>query len=475
MHDGPADLVSSAEKTMESELSSTIRESSQDWLTIAMDPFHDRPVPATGAPVNGGIASIVEVISEVLVIDAPVHAITGLPADDYDVNIAFTNLATTFPILTGEISAPPPLAGLGTVPTIGLTSVPPAPFRLASSNTMGAVTVSATVSGRPTFPSNTAAKNASFVNDPYLTVRGISPVEVQADGSVARDLMDGRARVIAAGFEVRQITRVLDIAGGAIAYQMPSQPQELILQDDNGYVVPITTQRAPPSTYADATLLPGGVPLLGSEGAYVVAPINDPSFQALQPTANLRVLSGGDYMPGSYGFGVVAEPLQNVWSGAAGGSVTLTHTNGFTGRGYYIRSVRGALQINVKFIVERFPTLDDPAVLLVARPAAVHDPETLSVYLNTMARAPVGFPVRDNILGLAFARTVGSLVVPKVKDMGMRVLSSVAASAKKTASSAASAAAKAAKAAAIREAKALMGPRPPRTPPTPRGRKKKRK
>lgn len=442
---------------MHKALGDSVSRHSEEWMTLALDPYHDRKVPLRGAPSFDGPSSITEEVNGAITILPPVNVQNGIALEEYDINISFTSLATTFKILEGFVAAPAPGAALGTVPTLTLSGVPPAPYRAPDADTIGAITIATNAIGRPTAPSNDPAKHAAFDSNPYLHVRGVSPVKVEADGTVTSDLMDGRARIIAAGFEVRPITAQLNIAGGGVAYEQNSRCTDLLMQDAGGFMRPTTSARAAPSTFSDANLLPGIVPLAGVEGAYVIARLADKTLLADQPTSTMRVISGGDYMPGSYGIGGT-EVLQRVWTGQANGSVTLTHTNPFTGRGYYATGVRGPILVTYRFIVERFPTLDDPAVLLVAGQAPSDEPAALTSYLDAMARGPTGFRVGDNFAGLAFARMAANIVAPRAVEAGKKLLGNAVASAKDTAKKAAR---EAATAAARAAKQAIM---PDRTP-----------
>lgn len=436
MRDVPAEIVQASEKKMHSSLAGSIGKPAEDWLTLAIDPYHDRKVPLKGAPSFDGPSSIVEEVNGAFTVVPPINTTTGEPLEEYDINISYTSLATTFKLLVGEVGAQPAAAGLGRVPVLVVNGVPPAPFRVPDADTIGALTVVTNAVGRPTAPSNDLAKHANFATNPHLHVRGLSPVTVEANGQVSRDLMDGRARLISAGFEVRPITAQLNISGGAIAYEQNSRGTPMLMQDGGGYLSPTTTTRAAPSTFDDANLLPGGVPLAGVEGAYVIARLANKDFMADQPTPDWRLISGGDYMPGSYGVSG-PELIQRVWTGAGNGGVQLTHTNPFTGRGYYATGVRGNILITYRFVVERFPTLDDPAVLLVAGRSAPDEPSAITSYLDAMARGPTGFKVGDNFAGLAFARMAANLVAPKVITVGKKLLGSAASATKAAATRAA--------------------------------------
>jgi hypothetical protein len=67
------------------------------------------------------------------------------------------------------------------------------------------------------------------------------------------------------------------------------------------------------------------------------------------------------------------------------------------------------LQVTVKYVVERIPSITEPNLLVLTRPPCPFDPMALELYTRVMASLPVGVKVGDNPDGEFWASILDAL------------------------------------------------------------------
>lgn len=417
--------VIAAEKKLHKELTPLgATKPGMKWVVAATDVFHDVPVDdMLGYPDNEGDPSVVYIVKRSVTVVQPKSL---APGDKWDCNIAITPYLATQQAAEFDISAPS--TGFGP-PTVKFGSTAPG-------KTIGSVTVVTAPTNTPTFPNIDPGKNANLA-DPLIEIKGISPVDVETStGEVKQDLCDGRVRLIGVAFEVVNTSPQLTCTGVVSVYSQSSRPMNSMVTTNaanEGYMDCDFT-RAPPSTLSDAMLLPGTMQWSAKEGCYVNGRLASTTVPADQPNFKYRTIIGGDLLPGAWPKDV---PLAPGWMAFPVGTqesftTQTSHRHEFQTSGAYFSGLSGSnglaggdsLQVNVKFIMERFPTPDDASILVSARPCCPFDPIALRAYTEIVRRMPVGCKLKDNSLGSWFKGAVSALgkAIPTIAGVARPLL-----------------------------------------------------
>lgn len=358
-----------------------IKPSSRDWLTGALDPFHDFQFTPEGLPDQFSGSSVVQFIKRKVTIQPP----EGLLATEkWDAHIF------TAPLLTKHDAAPM-AAGPGGMYNEDLMT--------CSLGTLNAFVVK---SGLPTLPNALPS-----ITTPFPGRQVLSP----CDEGNTFSLM----RLIGGGFEVHNDTAELYKNGSVTVYSQPST-----IESDFGcvYAKDGATQlsnlgafnksRMPPSTIGEATANVNSTTWSAAEGCYVpflldVAKLDFSQSSAI-PLVMVKVDNSDNY--GAYpAWGIKTEngvPPPFI-DGATVGQraiepVRLAHleTSGayFTGL-----SPETILTLDVRFIVEVAPTAANTTLISLATPSSEYDPDALVLYSRACRELPAGVKVNMNAAG----------------------------------------------------------------------------
>jgi hypothetical protein len=245
--------------------------------------------------------------------------------------------------------------------------------------------------------------------------------------------LSGGWRLIAQGYEVINTTSELNVQGLVTVYRQPcanpeSAKSTLIYGQGAGtnptpflfgWVDTLNTAM-PPNSIAEAMLLDGTKQWKAKEGCYVVPTLNtdqlpigstnivplsslslsDPSYSA---TTSLAVPA----LAGPSAINVPPTSSTNSFSLVSGAGCCMT---GFNHSGAYFTglSYTSTLTINATFIIEKFPSQQDSALVVLAKPSARYDPKALELYSEIIRMMPTGVPQRMNGLGEWFADAVSA-------------------------------------------------------------------
>jgi len=168
--------------------------------------------------------------------------------------------------------------------------------------------------------------------------------------------------------------------------------------------------RGPPARESVAYLTPNAVKRPAKEGAYVTC-IQDGLENPLEyPTGRTHMYLGGDpapYAAPDFTLGLTTpyttfggSPIPNAFSG------TRFHMGGAIFTGLQKQAV---LSLNVRFVMERAPTVTESDLYVLARPAPAYDPVAFALYTEAMRLMPVGVRLRDNALGDWFKSVVSTV------------------------------------------------------------------
>ncbi len=266
----------------------------------------------------------------------------------------------------------------------------------------------------------------------------------QLDLSVRPDYMlnipsaysQGGLRVIGAGFEVVNTTAEIYKQGQLCVWRQPNgcmEPSQFQARYGNSgggaiAMVPLsgTLIASPPINFQSAMLIPGTRQWKAGDGCYVVTPhLSAENPQVLvqydspvvhltqQADGTLNVQNPVTLLPAANNISNVLMPVQG--NGTISGTYFSQATRIFplhqTGAILTGLSPQSTLTLTLNLYLERFPTVSEPEILVLATPSAKLDPLALQIYSEALMSLPVGVPANENGLGDWFAG-----VVKKVTD-----------------------------------------------------------
>lgn len=338
---------------------------SREWLTTALDPFHDYDHGISGMPDQHCESSSVRCFREVLTISRPPNVIEGESWDcfvgtfPFTERVSMTNAKYTVHGVVGtDDDATPSL--FGTVTAIRTANGQP-----IAGNTMDPATYTHNICSRggETLPPNTPA------------------------------------RIIAGGFEVHNVTANLYKGGSVIVYDagmshrlvsLPLNRQLSATPYGNGC---LTVSKGYPINSAIAANHPDCRSWEAADGCYVPFRLN---------------VNDTDYNVVCNDVLVLAQEFEEKCTSteftvSAGGGVKATTFArpapiGLTGAYFVGLPSETVLKLTVRVYIECAP-VTRPDELALISPAAPYDPRALSLYRNTICLLPPGVPVGYNEKG----------------------------------------------------------------------------
>jgi len=397
-----------------------LTDAGKQWLIAAVDPWHDTPVTCTGFPDVNESASVVQVVPLSATISVP-NGVTG----NWDAHFHQFPWQRVSNLSAGNWSSTVDgnqITGFGDFLVGGDGINTPAPVGHSNIN-IGGFIVDRVASGSSTFVYNNTNSVVPFDAglQPYLT---------------------GEYRIIGMGFEVINTTSDLNVQGLCTVYRQPCANQDsakTVLETfgsittgsntlfQSGYPSMLNTNM-PPSNTAEALLLDGSKQWKAKEGCYVVSTLSSDELPAgtnsVQPCLHLSAV---DPLQTGSGFGWAVQiphggaqtnynSLQWTISGATFQILQLPAGNSqfqnFNHSGAIFSGLSNTttLQVNAKYYIERFPTQQDSALVVLARQGARDDCIARDLYSEIIREMPVGVPQRMNGLGEWFADAVSSAV-----------------------------------------------------------------
>jgi hypothetical protein len=339
-----------------------------DWLTMALDPFHDWNQPIAGYPDADGSATIVQCFQYSTDISSPANA--------YDAHV-FINPAFGYND-NNEVSV------LGNEVYLTQTAND-------HNYTDGIISVVTADVNELLAPGDGLAYNPT--NGSFATLGNW------------QDLVTPNSRVIGLGFEVINTTAEIYRQGTCTCYRMPEsevQTMSTVVNAANtaSASMPIVKIREAPSNVASASYLHGTTQWAAAEGAYVVGTQQSIVNPITGVTKNpvLRTTSG--YLAnGEFGH------LTKVSLDAATKPSTCNIPYAMKLIPFNISGVmmtglskETTLHIRLRVYVERAPALgaNDRTLAVLATPSAAYDANCLKVYSEIVSRMPVACPVSMN-------------------------------------------------------------------------------
>lgn len=414
--------------------SKQITQEGKDWLTAAVDPFHDFEISQLrGFPDMATEPTVVIRIQQALDVSAPSDCVTG--GMNWDCHIALSPI--------DWIGVNQPLPGRSGP---GSQGGPPGYVAAAQSYPRGAPGISgagylqAIPSGSPYSYLPTARVDGLMVNSVVSNSAlgsnmTFTPLHYPAgdtglykgEGLYLDEFMDFQEadlpvyRILYSGFEVVNTTSSLFAQGAVTIYEYGHSYEQ---SGSLGYSnVTQQTQyfRSPPNELSTAKAMPGAQTWEAKKGCYNVAKFQtDNPFTAAGNTFYViqqnkeQADSGSGYAStiatptthtmGSFispGIGVADYALQPIDAA----SFTCNHFSRMTTTGAYFTglSPQSTLTVTWRVAIERLPSANKPFMLSLAAPSASYDPDALALYSLICTRLPPGVPQNYNDAGKWFS------------------------------------------------------------------------
>jgi len=372
----------------------------RNWLTQALDPFHDTDRKLAGYPDPEGSKTLVQCVNKTLQIAAPGNYV-------WDCNIfTLPELNAVDPTLIGTNH--PASSGVYNRST-GNES------RFSDDFIYGLINVNSVPTGAPTVPNLTVAgyvvPNQQVITYPEFLV--------------------GSTRIIAMGFEVHNTTPDLYKSGAVVVYRQPQSTQiasmiEAVVRSDSSvppisYLNSVNTMEfvsyMPPNNVSDALTYNGSRQWNAEEGCYIACQLSTEE-NPLQVRRNAsRKFVEGPLLAAAPCFGQWSTPTQiinnatGLPTGIVGGTTNQTiqpvpwNTSGayFTGL-----SPQSTLTLTVRIYFEMSP-FDNNLLETMAMPSACFDPVALELYSHVSSMMPAGVKVDENAAGEFWNKVLGVL------------------------------------------------------------------
>lgn len=369
-----------------------ISPSGADWCTIAADPFHDKPLSnLCGYPQEG-------VNGQSAVLKVPYQFNLSAPTGQVS-NWSF--LLTTYPFTAGGAGAPSSLV----------------PYQLMGNHLNNAGTTAPP--NNNCYPLSVYSGNDGNKLGPFHVLDAGNSSNVQ--GLFLEDsYATGPHRVIGWGVEVYDTTAVIKRQGSCTVWRQNTNTcdkTEYTYANYSGTSVQIggtsgVIIRRPPESIAEANKLAGTKSWKSEDGCYLVCTMNSNDITIKQPDDAQPIIFQSDVStavrtPASSAQ-ILSGPVNNV-SAALIPPITfsvatpqkLWNFQPYNMSGAFFTGLDPAATFLIRMImyVERFPTPDEPDIVLMTKPSAPYDPMALEIYDHMLHRMPVGVPVADNGLG----------------------------------------------------------------------------
>lgn len=340
-----------------------------NWLTMAIDPFHDYKKPMAGYPDIDPSGSTVICKKYTTDLSAPAGA-------EWDAHV-FSSPISRAQLMAYCTSA----AGEGgSVNQVAMTSVyKPSVLTIISANTGGDLYPSSAVWAPP----------------------DLNIDQMPADGDDS--LLVGTTRIVAAGFEIVNTTPEMYKGGRILVYSMPQCDEITSLKVHDGTagnLVDGTTtthvSRANPVSASVANHYLGSRSWAAADGAYVPIPLRklDNPYRMVNSTAYSTRLDGdpgSDIINAKFFGGVASDvPYNFANKETALGSVGVFLTG---------LSPQSSFTITLRLFIEKIPSHDEVELCALASPSAAYDQTALKLYSYLLTKLPVGVEVAANAHG----------------------------------------------------------------------------
>jgi hypothetical protein len=351
----------------------------REFVTAAIDPFHDTPLKVCGFPDGNRDPVAVQIVKQSFNIACP----SGITTGTWDAQLVLLpwnkNLKLSTQAFLGGTNSNPTNEMIVTSSGVSLTA--------------GGLMAISVPTGTSFNPGVAPPASNTIVYQPFV---------------IPDQYLQGDTRIIGKAFEVHNTTSALNIQGMATTWSIPVPDIETsgLYQwelDTSGtftLVTPVSAQQIPawPASQSAAVLTPGARQWTAAQGSYVVArlqsnniPVSDTGFP-IQP-----FLSFGDTSQSNLNL----APSPNTGTNTAIKSFNNVFWDNTEMCGVVFSglSLQSTLTINVNWIVERHPDTTISDLVVLAKPPPERDDIALTMYSHLSAALPTGVPVAENGFG----------------------------------------------------------------------------
>lgn len=362
----------------------------QNWLKVALDPFHDYNVQLAGLPDNDSQSSAIQMVPKVIQITAPPNLAAN---ETWSAHIAALPIASTHEARTYHRN-----------PTVG--SVGDAAITLDSSGESGKLgTITCITHGDNVGPhgvSNLSYPANEFQSNEFGTGSTREFTAVSLDDNNDRTMK----KLIAGGFEVHNDTASLYKQGSVTVYSsgQGSQREAALVRDGssstNYWDQQVRKSRQPPGSKAEAGSMPDSRTFEAADGCYVPLRLGDDTHYSIA-TRSTYITESADSsavstQPAGYCITPFTADLGYDEEYQANHRPLDIETTGAYFSGL---SPETTLTLSVKFVIELCPTASNQAMLYMASPTAMYCPRALELYHQLVRSLPPGVPVSFNDKG----------------------------------------------------------------------------
>jgi len=367
----------------------------KNWFISATDPFHDEEIDHCGYPDINAAKSIVQCVKLSQEFGVP-EGVEG----NWDCNVVMWPMMQQYQNINyGQLAH-------------GLYQVNAAPA--VNSYYTGGVTALAGPNGNELYGGGESGN-----------------VDQVVGLSLPANYMQGTSRVVGMGVEAVNTTSKLNLQGQVTVWRNATPPPSSKCAGTfiNGAATISGTFDTwqcpqPPGLLANAVILPGSTTWKAAQGAYIVGTMSTIENPPKQPQGETAVIKTGDASIGLPTDQVIA-PTMTVISPAEGVNTytcPAQHIAPYNLGGMYFTGLSPdtTIQLRVTYYVERFPTITESDLVVLAKPSPGYDPCALEMYIHTMSKLPVGVPQGMNPLGEWFKdiiRTVTKYTTPVLKAL----------------------------------------------------------
>lgn len=361
----------------------------KDWLTSALDPFHDLDHQIAGYPDADTSSTVVGCYQYALDFgkDAAQTSTT------WDAHIFFNPVCTAAGTASTYYASA--ISTDGSYITRDITDG-------GKSLTFGLVNVLKNNNGASLYPTSPADISATVSIDNL---------------NVGQQVFAGNSRVIGAGLEIIDTTADIYKQGALVVYKLNQRRYDgtntILYRDEiigNGkfQVAGEVRLQAPPSTVAQALLLPGSRQWDAKKGCYTVLtqssvdnPISYPKSCFVTYANQTMTSATSVFAMTAAGTAFSATVAPDITYGTNYRQVLLPYNTGgvmLTGL-----NANSTFRVKVKLYVESAPQYSQAGLAVLCTPSAPYDATALEAYSKALSELPVGVQAQYNALGDWFA------------------------------------------------------------------------
>lgn len=374
----------------------------KEWLTLALDPFHDYQHQIAGYPDADASGTVVSCYNMSYEIKKPVATAGNWDCHIYSLPFAAEQNFSLCTEDAGELTGVSELNGK-----------------------LGLVNMARADAGQDTFPGVAPFVSTNFITTPIATFN---------------EVVKGVTRVVGMGMEVVNTTADIHKQGSVTVYRMPQGncDSEYVFEIKDDEIKGVASRfRAPPTNINQAVSMLNSRTWEAEKGVYQVIPFSTVDNPMLNlGYKSVLIQNGFGTGPGSATVISAQTPTtQGKWIGSPQQTIPI-NTAGmyFTGL-----SEQTTLRLKVKIYVERAPTPEEPDLVVLATPSAGYDIKALQLYARAINTLAVAVPVGDNASGdwwksvldvVAIAAPVIGMIATPTFPAAPLIAASVAAAAK---------------------------------------------